>query len=145
MYRCYHVTKWPDHTVLITGDDVIDDVTPVTTRWSSPHPPSSTRYQVEVRPYPGACIDDMYDYLKPLLRRRPSHVILHVGFHDTSNVNKTSVDILTEIINLKTFIETVVVGITVFVSCPVVRCDDEVADLKIVYIRDMMEGLLGGG
>ena len=135
---CSSVSKWPDNTVLITGDSYIKNI------YSNNDDSKNTDYynskcHIEVRPYPGALIDDMYDYLKPLLRRRPSHVILHVGYHDTTNTAKTADVILHELINLKTFIETLVVGIRVSVSCPVVRVDDDVADAKTLQIRQELK------
>ena len=81
----------------------------------------------------------MYDYVKPLLRRRPAHVILHVGYHDTTDPSKTADVVLHELVNLKTFIETLVVGVKVSVSCPLVRVDDDIADAKILDIRQKLK------
>ena len=35
-----------------------------------------------VKPFPGATVSDMEDYVKPLVRRSPENVILHVGTND---------------------------------------------------------------
>ena len=40
---------------------------------------------VKVRNFPGSTVRDMYDYVKPLLRKRPPHLILHVGTNDPVN------------------------------------------------------------
>ena len=37
---------------------------------------------VEVRSFPRATIYDMYDYIKPLFKKAPDNVILHVGTND---------------------------------------------------------------
>ena len=40
------------------------------------------KYNAKVRSFPGACIDDMYDYLLSLLKKKPTNVILHIGSND---------------------------------------------------------------
>ena len=35
--------------------------------------------KVKVKNFTGAAIDDMYDYIKPLLKKCPDNLILHVG------------------------------------------------------------------
>ena len=37
---------------------------------------------VKVRAHPGATVTDMPDYLKPISRKQPSHLILHAGTND---------------------------------------------------------------
>ena len=39
---------------------------------------------MKVRHFPGAAITDMYDHLKPILKRHPEFLILHTGTNDTS-------------------------------------------------------------
>ena len=38
-----------------------------------------------VKYFPGATVGDMSDYIKPVLRRKPDTVILHVGTNITTN------------------------------------------------------------
>ena len=57
---------------------------------------------VNVRIFPGATHHDMYDYLKPILKKNPDNIILHIG---NNSVNETSRDILNRIISLKSFAE----------------------------------------
>ena len=40
---------------------------------------------IKVRSFPGATINDMHDYVKPLLKKAPDNVILHVGTNDARN------------------------------------------------------------
>ena len=37
---------------------------------------------VKVRAHPGATVTDMLDYLKPISRKQPSHLILHAETND---------------------------------------------------------------
>ena len=45
----------------------------------------STKQNIGVRCFPGATIQDMRDYLKPILRRNPDRIILHVGTNDAKH------------------------------------------------------------
>ena len=57
---------------------------------------------VKVRYFRGATINDMCNYIKPLLKKVPDNVILHVGTNDAPN--STSRAIL-DTMSLKSFIE----------------------------------------
>ena len=46
---------------------------------------------LKVRNFPGLAVRDMYDYVKPLLRKRPSHVLLHVGTNDAVNFDSKAI------------------------------------------------------
>ena len=59
----------------------------------------SSKQNVKVRFFPGASIVDMYNYLKPLLKKVPGAVILHVGTHNC--VNEPSNKVLNKILSLK--------------------------------------------
>lgn len=44
--------------------------------------------QIKLNKHPGASSLDMIDHIKPVLRRNPDHIILHVGTNDiTKNIN----------------------------------------------------------
>ena len=87
MHQCYHngqrkpnnqnqaeckvedESKWPKNTTLIVGDSMISGI-------------DQQRLLVKgriikVRSFPGAAINDMYHYIKPLLKKAPDNVILH--------------------------------------------------------------------
>ena len=74
---------------------------------------------VKVRIFPGATTHDMHDYLKPVLKKNPDNIILHVGTNNS--VNETSRDILNEILSLKNFIEKLCPKCKVIVSNLVYR------------------------
>ena len=40
---------------------------------------------VKIRSFPGASTEDMKDFIKPLLNRDPSHIVLHVGTNNLAN------------------------------------------------------------
>ena len=64
--------KW-NNTVLIAGDSMISNVDQRTL---------NHRFNMRVRSFPGATTDDMFDYLKPLLKKTPEKIILVTGTND---------------------------------------------------------------
>ena len=47
----------------------------------------SRNHHVSSHSFPGATVEDMHDFIKPLLRRKPEKVILHVGTNNVKNDN----------------------------------------------------------
>ena len=107
---------WPKGTTLIAGSSILMGIQERKLR----------KYKAKVRAFPGATIDDLYDYLNPLLKKKPSNIILHIGSNDS--LDKTAQEIATEIIYLKAYIESAVPGINIFWSCPVLRTDNRNAN-----------------
>ena len=62
--------KWAEGTFRIAGDSISYGI--------DGNLLSQKRF-VKVRQFPGATITDMYDYLKPILKRHPEFLILHIG------------------------------------------------------------------
>ena len=60
------------------------------------------KHKVKVRYFPGARTDDLYDYMKPLLRKSTDYIILYIGTNDA--LDNTSREILDKILKLKTYI-----------------------------------------
>ena len=63
---------WPRGTTLITGSSIISGI----------KEGRLTKYKAKVRAFPGATVIDMYDFLKPLLRKKPTYIILQIGTND---------------------------------------------------------------
>ena len=73
------VHLWRKGTTLITGDSIL---------YGIDEKKICQNGSVKVRVFPGATIEDLKDcYIKPLLRKQPSKVILHVSFHFISFYN----------------------------------------------------------
>ena len=64
-------------TTMIVGDSIISKLE----GWKM----SNKDNQVIVNSFPGATVDDMADHIKPIIRKRPSKIILHTG---TNNLEK---------------------------------------------------------
>ena len=70
--------------------------------------------KVKVKNFAGATIDDMYDYIKPLLKKCPDNIILYVGTNNT--VNESSKLVLGKLLDLKKFIENTLPESNVIIS-----------------------------
>ena len=74
--------------------------------------------RVKVHSFPGATVSDMEDYLKPLMKKRPSIVILHFGTNDLNTSQPAQV--AEDIRNLVNYIKAE--GIDCTVSELVMHC-----------------------
>ena len=128
------IKLWPKNTTLITGDSIIQGLDEQRLR----------KYNVKVRAFPGSSIDDMYDYLGPLLKKKPSSIILHIGTNDATN--KTAGKIINEMKNLQIHIEESLPGTKIFISSPSLRTDNNhanrILDEVIYYLKTLFNVIL---
>ena len=123
------VHPWPPGTTLIAGDSILCGV----------DESRLERYNAKVRAFKGASIDDMYDYLKPLLMKNPSVVVLHVGTNDVPT--KSCDEIYKELRNLEEYIEMTVPRVKVYFSTPTVRTDNTKANATLVNVTKKLKKL----
>ena len=129
-YRIDNKAKpWPSKTILIAGDSTIQGLEERKLR----------NFNVKVRSFPGARIDDFYDYLKPLLKKEPSTIILHIGTNDSTN--KTSGQIINEMNNLTNYIEETHPKVKIFLSSPILRFDNPIANRTLEEVRTYFKSL----
>ena len=67
---------WKRNTVLIAGDSMLTKQRV----WTL-----SRRYTTKVRCFRGSTIEDLHDYIRPLLRKKSDKIILVIGTNDTEN------------------------------------------------------------
>ena len=79
------------HEVYIVGDSIIRNLKGNL---------MSKNKTVKVRSFPGSTIDDMTDFIKPILRRAPESVITHIGTNDLKTKSEDEI-----IKNLKGLVE----------------------------------------
>ena len=95
---------------------------------------------VKIRIFPSGTTHDMYDYLKPLLKKNSDNIILHIGTN--SSVNETSRDILNEILSLKNLIEKLRSKCKVIVSNIIYRSDNGKDFLTVILnLNDHLDAL----
>ena len=95
--------------------------------------------KIKVENFPGATIDDIYDYIKPLLKKCPDNIILHVGTNNT--VNKSSKVVLGKLLDLKKFIEKTLRESNVVISNLTTRTDNGKAFLTVIKTNGHLHGL----
>ena len=122
--------KWPKKTVLVVGDSMLAGVDEK--RMSNGCP-------VKVRVFPGATINDMFDYIKPLLQKCPDTVILHVGTNDCPY--DTSRTILDKLLKLKTFISKSLPNSKIMISGIINRTDNAKASLTVKHLNQHLQSL----
>ena len=98
---------------VIAGDSIIQNIR----GWSL-----SKTNKVVVKPFPGATAEDMQDFIKPILRKDPENIIIHVG---TNDVNSKEPRLTAEaIVNLARQIEGDAPNTNIAISGLVSRADD---------------------
>ena len=101
---------WPRGTTLVVGDSMLGGVQE---RLIGP------RGNIKVRSFPGASSNDMKDYIRPLLRKCPDRIVLHVGTNDA--IQSSPEEIVQNILSVKLFIEHELKSCDIIVSSPIDR------------------------
>ena len=123
-----NIVKWKEGTILITGDSMISGL--------NEKKLGNSKCLVKVRPFPGAKIIDMFDYLKPLLQKCPSAVLLHIGTNDAKD--SSSSEIVDKMLILKTYITDHLPNCKVFLSSPTIRFDEAKASYTINKVNELL-------
>ena len=97
---------YPRNTVVIAGDSLINGVFEDRLRRKN--------HVVKVRNFPGANVKDMRHNLMPIIRKTPSHLIIHAGTNDAKRF--TSREILNQLLNLKKIVNEQVPDCKVIIS-----------------------------
>ena len=119
---------WPRNTILITGNSMLSNINERTL---------SMKYKTKIRSFPGATVRDMFDYIKPLLKKRPDKIILVIGANDIQH--KTYQEILGEIKSLVEFIQEHLPGCHVVISEIFKRADKKNLNSKIAYFNKALK------
>ena len=81
----------------------------------------------------------MYNYIKPLLRKLPDYIILHIGTKDA--FDNTSREILEKILKLKTYIRKELPKCKITNSTPIKRLDHGKISLTIPQLSQKLKDL----
>ena len=106
---------WKKGTVLIMGDSMLHGID---------EKKMSKNGFVKVRCFPGSTISDLqWHYMQPLISKKPSTVVIHVGTNDAGIKGATADKIIDKLLELKKEIETKLPEATVVISTPLKRND----------------------
>ena len=84
-----NLQKWSKDINLIVDDSMLPGI--------DKRRISKRERKVKIKNFPGATVDDMYDYVKPMLKKCPDNIILHVGTNNT--VNESSKEVLGKLLD----------------------------------------------
>ena len=126
-----NLQKWSRNAVLIVGDSMLSGI--------DERRISKRDRKIKVKNFPGATIDGMYDYIKPLVKKCPDDIILHVGTNNT--VNELSKVVLGKLLDLKKFIEKTLPESNVVISNLITRTDNGKASLTVTKRNDHLHDL----
>ena len=118
---------WKRGTTLIVGDSMLYGLD------------ESRLKTCKVRIYPGASIEDMHYNLIPLLRKKPTTIIVHAGANNCVNDNSTQ--IIEKLLRLKEFILQRLPNCKVIFSSLVYRFDDAKAQLTTLMTNKNFKNL----
>ena len=118
------------NTLLIASDSIMSNID---------EKRLSKSVNVKVRAFAGSTINDMYSYLEPLLRKEPSHILLHVGTNDSGV--KSSEEIVSELLQLKSHVKGILPNCTIYISLPTLRTDNPYAARTIRQLSTMLKQL----
>ena len=123
--------KWSKNTTLIVGDSIVSGI--------EENRKSCHWKKVKVKSFPGATIEDMYDYIKPLLKKCPKNIILHIGTNNT--VHDTSRIVVDKILSLKVFVEKALPDCNVCISNLTLRTDNSKASFAVNNVNQHLSTL----
>ena len=101
--------------VFIAGDSIVQHVH----GWEL----SDSKQRVAVKSFSGSKTEDMADYLKPLMRKTPDEIIVHVGTNDVKDDTKSTEVVAAGILNLGNQIKDNLPNTKVSISSLIVRKD----------------------
>ena len=118
--------------VVIAGDSIVQHVH----GWEL----SDAKQRVAVKSFSGSKTEDMADYLKPLMRKTPDEIIVHVGTNDVKDDTKSAEVVAAGILNLGNQIKDKLPNTKVSFSSLIVRKDktsvlNEINNINVILKR----------
>ena len=111
---------------IIVGDSMIKGLRPDKIS-------KSVKHKTQIKSFPGATVEDLNDYIKPSLKRKPKNIILHVGTNDLKR--KNAKDIATKIDKLCKSIKSDHPQMSVSVSEIIHREDNQELMKKVMAVN----------
>ena len=86
-----------------------------------------------MKSFSGATIEDMHDYIKPLLKKRPKNIVLHIGTNSTTN--EPSRIVLDKYLSLKAFVEKPLRDCNICTSNSILEADNAKPSLTVTNVN----------
>ena len=97
----------------------------------------SKNSQIKVATFPGCTTQDMKDHIKPLLRRNPDEIIIHVGTNSLHSSN-TPLECTAELIDLAESVSSESSAM-ISISSLITRSDDEALAAKVPDVNKVLK------
>lgn len=104
---------------------------------------SNAEQRVSVKSFSGSKAEDMGDYLKPLMRKKPDTMILHIGTNDIKDDTKSAEVVAAGILNLGSEIKNNLPHTKLCISGITVRKDKASIQNKIKNVNDILMRVCG--
>ena len=128
-----NVHCWKEKTTIIAGDSMLNGLD---------ERRLGNKGNVKVRAFPGSTIADLREhYIQPLLKKRPSPIIIHAGTNDASQEGANADEILHALLHLKAEVEKNIEGCKVILSLPTQRVDKPSANKIIQAVNKKIQAL----
>ena len=101
---------------------------------------SKANTKVRVSSFPGCTTQDMADYIKPIIRKKPNQLVLHVGTNNLRNC-ENSTTCAKDIIQLGESINSSIPETKITISGLITRDDEEILASKVNEVNAMLEQL----
>jgi len=95
----------------------------------------SRNLQVKIATFPGCTTQDMKDRIKPLLRRNPDQIIIHVGTNSSSNSPRECAE---EVVDLAKWV-TSESSVKTTISSLICRSDDDALARKVPAVNTVLK------
>ena len=103
---------------MIIGDSIVNGLDPRS---------FDSSVNVKIKPYGGSTTEDMVDHIKPAVRKKPDHIIIHVGTNDITN----DIDTLKHLKTIHNFIKDHSTCTKLAISAVLFRADKRGIDPKV--------------
>lgn len=122
---------WEPNTVAVIGDNMLNGLDEKRL--------GGKNWNVRCRHFPDSQVNDFFEHIKPILKKKPTHLVCHVGTNDAPYFS--SIDIYNSIISLKQYVEEELPTCKVIISRPIIRMDDCKANMVILKINQYLDNL----
>ena len=113
--------QWPIGTTVIVCDSILNGIVEEKL--------CGKGRLVKVKRFPGSTVDDLSHHIIPIIRKKPTNMIIHTGTNDTPS--STSREIQANLLKLKALVNEKLAQCKVWLSTPTLRTDNGKATLTV--------------
>lgn len=120
---------WPPDTIAVIGDQMLHGIDEKRL--------GGKNWTVKVRMFPESHVCDFFHYVTPILGKKPSHLVFHMGTNDTPHYSPR--DIYEGMMALRRYVEKYLPACKVIISKPIIRMDNCQANLTVLKVNSLLD------